>query len=144
MRTRGAFGRALLQESFALILAFVLIPIVVYVITYLPWLHHFGWDVSRLLETQVHIAKWHLFELKTVAVDPDTGALTPTHYGYSRPWTWLVMTRPVPIAWQDLGPSFRQLLAIGNPDRVLGEPVGAALPRLRPGGGSGTGSRGSC
>jgi dolichyl-phosphate-mannose--protein O-mannosyl transferase len=115
-RTRGgAFGRALLQESFALLLAFVLIPIVVYAITYLPWLHHFGWDVSRLLESQVHIAKWHLFELKTVAVDADTGALTPTHYGYSRPWTWLVMTRPVPITWQDLGPSFRQLLAVGNP-----------------------------
>jgi len=115
-RTHGAaFGRALLQESFALILAFVLIPIVVYALAYLPWLHHFDWDVGRLLSTQVHIAKWHLFELKTVAVDPDTGALTPTHYAYSRPWTWLVMTRPVPITWQDLGPSFRQLLAIGNP-----------------------------
>ena len=115
-RTRsGAFGRALLQESFALLVAFVLIPIVVYAVVYLPWLHHFDWDVGRLLRTQVHIATWHLFELKTMAVDPATGALTPTHYGYSRPWTWLVMTRPVPITWQDLGPSFRQLLAIGNP-----------------------------
>jgi dolichyl-phosphate-mannose-protein mannosyltransferase len=115
-RTRaGAFGRALLQESFALVLAFVLIPIAVYALVYLPWLHHFGWDVSRLLETQVRAAKWHLFELKTVEVDPNTGALTPTHYAYSRPWTWLVMTRPVPITWQDLGPSIRQLLAIGNP-----------------------------
>src|SRR5688572_21142614 len=36
----GAFRRALFQESFALVVAFVLIPVVVYVVTYLPWLHH--------------------------------------------------------------------------------------------------------
>jgi dolichyl-phosphate-mannose--protein O-mannosyl transferase len=114
--TRGrAFRRALFQESFALVLAFVAIPLLVYVVTYLPWLHHFDWKVSEFLDQQLRIAKYHLFVLKTVAVDPETGALTPTHYGYSRPWTWLVMTRPVPLTWQDFGPSIRDLLAIGNP-----------------------------
>lgn len=114
--TRGrAFWRALAQESFALVVAFVLIPIAVYVITYLPWLHHFDWRVSELIDQQIRIAKYHLFELRTLAEDPQTGTLTPTHYAYSRPWTWLVMTRPVPITWQDAGTSIRQLLAIGNP-----------------------------
>ena len=41
--------------------------------------------------------------------------MTPTHYGYSRPWTWLIMKRPLSITWEDLGPSIRQLTAIGNP-----------------------------
>jgi dolichyl-phosphate-mannose--protein O-mannosyl transferase len=114
--TRGrALGRAFAQESFALVVAFVAIPAIVYVVTYLPWLHHFDWRFSEFLDQQLRVAKYHLFELKTLAPDPDTGALTPTHYGYSRPWTWLVMTRPVPLTWQDFGPSIRQLLAIGNP-----------------------------
>jgi len=114
--TRGrAFGRALAQESFSLVVAFAVIPAIVYVATYLPWLHHFDWKFSEFLDQQLRVAKYHLFELKTLAPDPDTGALTPTHYGYSRPWTWLVMTRPVPLTWQDIGPSVRQLLAIGNP-----------------------------
>ena len=112
---RRAFGRALVQESFALMIAFVLIPVVVYTVTYLPWLHHFGWDIKDFWDTQARIARYHLFELRTLAPDPDTGALTPTHYGYSRPWTWLIMKRPVPLTWQDLGPSIRQLTAIGNP-----------------------------
>jgi dolichyl-phosphate-mannose-protein mannosyltransferase len=114
--TRGrALGRALAQETFGLVVAFIAIPMILYVVTYLPWLHHFDWKLSEFLDQQLRVAKYHLFELKTVAPDPDTGALTPTHYGYSRPWTWLVMTRPVPLTWQDLGPSIRQLLAIGNP-----------------------------
>jgi dolichyl-phosphate-mannose-protein mannosyltransferase len=114
--TRGrALGRAVTQESLALIVAFLLIPAIVYVVAYLPWLHHFDWKMSRFLDQQLRVAKYHLFELKTLARDPDTGALTPTHYGYSRPWTWLWMKRPLPLTWQDLGPSIRQLLAIGNP-----------------------------
>jgi dolichyl-phosphate-mannose-protein mannosyltransferase len=110
-----AFGRALAQESFAIVVAFVLLPIVVYVAAYLPWLHHFAWNVGDLVDQQLRVARYHLFELRTLALDPETGAMTPTHYGYSRPWTWLVMVRPVPITWQDLGPSIRQLIAIGNP-----------------------------
>jgi dolichyl-phosphate-mannose-protein mannosyltransferase len=110
-----AFARAIAQESFSLVLAFVLIPAIVYVAAYLPWLHHFGWDVPRFLDQQLRIARYHLFVLKTVAVDPATGALTPTHYGYSRPWTWLWMKRPLPLTWQDYGSGIRDLLAVGNP-----------------------------
>jgi dolichyl-phosphate-mannose-protein mannosyltransferase len=114
--TRGrAFARAIAQESFTLVLAFVLIPAIVYVVTYLPWLHHFDWDVSRFLDQQLRIARYHLFVLKTNAIDPATGALTPTHYGYSRPWTWLWMKRPLPLTWQDYGSGIRDLLAVGNP-----------------------------
>jgi dolichyl-phosphate-mannose-protein mannosyltransferase len=111
----GAFARAFAQESFALVLAFALIPMVVYLVVYLPWLHHFDWNVSAFFDQQLRIAKYHLFVLKTEAIDPATGTLTPTHYGYSRPWTWLWMKRPLPLSWQDDGPRIRDLLAIGNP-----------------------------
>jgi dolichyl-phosphate-mannose-protein mannosyltransferase len=110
-----AFWRAVAQEGFALVVAFVVLPVIVYVVAYLPWLHHFHWQLGELVDQQIRIAKYHLIELRTLAEDPSTGSLTPTHYAYSRPWTWLVMTRPVPITWQDVGPSIRQLLAIGNP-----------------------------
>jgi dolichyl-phosphate-mannose-protein mannosyltransferase len=114
--SRGrALARAIAQESFALVLAFVLIPAVVYLIAYLPWLHHFGWDVHRFLDQQLRIARYHLFVLKTEALDPATGVMTPTHYGYSRPWTWLWMKRPLPLTWQDYGSGIRDLLAVGNP-----------------------------
>ena len=67
---RGAFARALAQESFALVLAFVLIPTVVYLVAYLPWLHHFDWNVSAIFDQQLRIAEYHLFVLKTEAIGP--------------------------------------------------------------------------
>jgi dolichyl-phosphate-mannose-protein mannosyltransferase len=111
----GAFARALFQESFALVVAFVLIPFVVYAAAYLPWLHHFDWKVGDLIDQQIRVARYHLFVLKETALDTDTGAMTPTHYGYSPPWDWLIMKRPLSLTWEDAGPSIRQLTAIGNP-----------------------------
>jgi dolichyl-phosphate-mannose-protein mannosyltransferase len=113
--TSRAIWRTLVRESFSIAVAFALIPLTVYLVTYLPWLHHFGWDLRDFLDTQARIATYHLSELRTLAPDPDTGALTPTHYGYSRPWTWLIMKRPLPLTWEDIGPSIRSLTAIGNP-----------------------------
>jgi dolichyl-phosphate-mannose-protein mannosyltransferase len=113
--SRGrAFSAALARESFGLLVAFLVLPLLVYVAIYLPWLHHFGWDVRRLIDTELSAAKFHL-NLRALALDPDTGSMTPTHYAYSRPWTWLVMTRPVLISSMDAGTAGREILAIGNP-----------------------------
>src|SRR5947207_3530255 len=38
----SAIGRAIARESFGIVLAFVLVPIAVYMIVWLPWLNHFG------------------------------------------------------------------------------------------------------
>jgi dolichyl-phosphate-mannose-protein mannosyltransferase len=113
--SRGAaFASALSRESFGLLLAFLMLPLVVYVVAYLPWLNHFGWDVGRLIDTQVGAAEFHL-NLRATALDPDTGEMTPTHYAYSRPWTWFLMTRPIRIASTDVGAAGRGIVAIGNP-----------------------------
>lgn len=110
-----AFARTLGRESFGLVVAFVVLPLAVYGVIYLPWLNHFDWDLHRFFETQLGAAKFHLFDLRTFALDPDTGKMTPTHYAYSRPWTWLVMTRPIRITSLDVGAATRRILAIGNP-----------------------------
>ena len=111
---RRAFGAAVSRESFGLLLAFLLLPFVVYVAAYLPWLHHFGWDVDRLIDTELSAARFHL-NLRAVALDPDTGEMTPTHYAYSRAWAWLLMTKPILISSLDVGTARREILAIGNP-----------------------------
>jgi dolichyl-phosphate-mannose-protein mannosyltransferase len=110
----SAFASALGREGFGLMLAFLVLPLAVYVASYLPWLNHFGWDIGRLIDTQLGAAKFHL-NLRSLALDPDTGTMTPTHYAYSRPWTWFVMTRPIRIATNDVGAAGREILAIGNP-----------------------------
>jgi dolichyl-phosphate-mannose-protein mannosyltransferase len=111
---RAALAAALSREGFGLLLAFMVLPMAVYVAAFLPWLNHFGWDVGRLIDTQVGAAKFHL-DLRSAALDPDTGLMTPTHSAYSRPWTWLLMTRPVQIASTDVGAAGRGIVAIGNP-----------------------------
>ena len=109
-----AFARTLGRESFGLVVAFLVLPIVVYTAIYLPWLNHFGWDVHRLIDTQLSAARFHL-DLREFARDPSSGEMTPTHYAYSRPWEWLVMTKPVVIATLDVGDASRRIVAIGNP-----------------------------
>ena len=109
-----AFGSAVSRESFGILVAFLVVPLVVYVAIYLPWLHHFDWDVGRLIDTETSAARFHL-NLRAVALDPKTGEMTPTHYAYSRPWAWLVMTRPVLVTSEAVGPAIREILAIGNP-----------------------------
>jgi dolichyl-phosphate-mannose-protein mannosyltransferase len=120
-RTRGgvgrgrAFGRSLRLECFGLFVAFLVVPLLVYMVAYVPWLHHFGWDLEHFARMQVRAATFHLVDLRTTALDPSTGEMTPTHYAYSRPWTWLVMIRPVRVTWTDVGETSRQILAVGNP-----------------------------
>ena len=122
-----AFWRALGQEGFALVVAFVLLPAIVYVVAYLPWLHHFHWQVGELIDQQIRIAKYHLFELRTLAEDPQTGSLTPTHYAYST--VELARddeTRPDHVAGhRSVDPATHR---DRQPDRVLGERLG--LPYL--------------
>ena len=110
----AAFGRALVQESFGLMLAFVIVPVGIYFLVYLPWFHHFGWSFKAWWENQSAMWQYHK-NLKATALDPTTHEYTPTHPYYSRAWTWLFMLRPVNYFSRDLGPKISQILAIGNP-----------------------------
>ena len=109
-----AFARAVRQESFGLIIAFLVLPVGVYFLVYLPWFHHFGWSLKAWWENQTAMFAYH-HGLKATAFDTATHTYTPTHPYYSRPWTWLFMLRPVNFYSKDLGPQIAQILAIGNP-----------------------------
>ncbi len=109
-----AAGRTTLRESFGLVVSFAVVPLVIYGLVYVPWLHHFDWDVRKLADTHASALRFHS-ELKEFEEDPATGQLTPTHYGYSRAWGWLPMLRPVRVTWVDRGDERREIVAIGNP-----------------------------
>jgi dolichyl-phosphate-mannose--protein O-mannosyl transferase len=108
-----AFARTAGMETLGLVLAFVLVPAGVYMLTWLPWFHHFGWSLPAWWEDQR--AMWdyqrHLTEF---AYDSKTKTFTPTHSSYSDAWTWILMKRPVNFYVQDLGADVRQILTIGN------------------------------
>jgi dolichyl-phosphate-mannose--protein O-mannosyl transferase len=114
--TRGrAFGRAFARETFGIVLAFAIVPAAVYMATWLPWFHHFGWSLKGWWHDQQAMWDYHK-SLKATAYDSKTHSYTPTHDDYSRPWTWLFMLRPVnmyePVS---TGGRVQQILAIGNP-----------------------------
>jgi dolichyl-phosphate-mannose--protein O-mannosyl transferase len=109
-----AFRRTVMQESLGLLVAFVMVPIAVYFLVYLPWFHHFGWSIKAWWDNQSRMLAYHR-SLKATALDPSTGQYTPTHPYYSRPWTWLLMLRPVDFYSRNFGSNITQILAIGNP-----------------------------
>ncbi len=111
-----AFGRTIAVETFGLVLAFAIVPVAVYMVTWLPWFNHFGWSLKAWWENQ-HGVMWRLppATCTEFALDSTTDTYTPTHPYYSKAWTWIPMLRPVNFYVRDLGPDIRQILAIGNP-----------------------------
>ena len=119
-RTRGdvsrwrAFGRTIAVETFGMALAFAIVPVAVYVVTWLPWFNHFGWSLKAWWENQTASWDYHR-HLTEFALDSKTDTYTPTHPYYSKAWEWIPMLRPVSFYVRDLGPDIRQILSIGNP-----------------------------
>ena len=110
-----AFGRAFARESFGITLAFLVVPVIVYLAVYIPWFNHFGWSLKDWWANQQ--AMWHyLANLKATALDAATKTYTPTHPYYSPAWTWLIMRRPVSYWTKDgLNGAIANIVAIGNP-----------------------------
>jgi dolichyl-phosphate-mannose-protein mannosyltransferase len=114
VRLRAAFGRAFTRETLGIAIAFVALPIAVYLIAYAPWFHHFGWSPSDWWENQTAMFRYHR-GLTATALDAATGTYTPTHPYYSEAWTWLPMLRPVNLYSPSADGSISQIVAIGNP-----------------------------
>lgn len=108
-----AFARTVAMETFGMVLAFLLLPALVYAASWLPWLNHFNWDVAALVENHRDMWRWHR-DLTAVAFDSGTDSFTPTHRYYSDAWTWIVVRRPVNFYIRDLGSDIRQILTVGN------------------------------
>ena len=108
-----AFVGALALESFGVVVAFALVPLAVYALTWIPWFVHYDPSVSAWIDQ--HRDMWAI----TGTCEPPRSTRTPTRTRrrvyYSKAWTWIPMLRPVSYFVEDLGPDIRQILAIGNP-----------------------------
>jgi dolichyl-phosphate-mannose-protein mannosyltransferase len=111
----AAFGRAVTRETLGIVIAFLFVPIVVYMVTWLPWLHHFGWSFDRWWEDFTATIRFQRNGIQWTALDPKTGVFTPTHPYYARAWKWILDVRPTSFFVKDVGPDIEQVLAIGNP-----------------------------
>jgi dolichyl-phosphate-mannose-protein mannosyltransferase len=115
-RTLGAaLGRAITRETLGIVIAFVLVPIVVYMASWLPWFHHFGWSWDRWWENMTASFDFHRHGIQWTSIDPKTGVATPTHPYYAKAWKWIIDARPTSFYVKDVGPDIEQVLAIGNP-----------------------------
>ena len=95
-------------------LAFLIVPAAVYLATYLPWFHHFGWSLGAWWDNQQQIWDYHK-TLQWFHTDPKTGDVTPTHPWLSHAWWWLPMQRPVLFFARYPTDGTRWITALGNP-----------------------------
>lgn len=101
---------AIPAEGFGLVLAFLVVPSVVYVASYAGWFAHFGLDVAGWAQLQGAIFDYHR-NLKTI--DQATGK--PVHAYLAQAWKWILLWRPV-YYYADFGDGVRQVIyANGNP-----------------------------
>jgi dolichyl-phosphate-mannose-protein mannosyltransferase len=110
-----ALGRAITRETLGIVIAFVFVPVAVYMATWIPWFHHFGWSWGRWMDNLTASFDFHRHGIQWTALDPKTGVSTPTHPYYARAWKWIIDARPTSFYVKDVGPDIEQVLAIGNP-----------------------------
>jgi dolichyl-phosphate-mannose-protein mannosyltransferase len=97
---------ALRDESFGIFWFLIVLPVAVYMGSYINWFWHHGFNLAEWWDTQRRMASFSL-------------GLRSGHPYSSRPWTWLAMERPVAYYYRCIGvaatcrPS--EILAIGNP-----------------------------
>ena len=97
-------------EGFGHVLAFLVVPAVVYVGSYAEWFMHFGWNLVEWGRLQGAIASYHE-HLRTI--DPQTGE--PVHAYLSDAWQWLLLWRPT-FYYGTYGADVRRVIyANGNP-----------------------------
>ncbi len=113
-RRRGAglrrpTWRAVQEESFGIVLSFLVVPALVYVASYAGWFVRFGLHPGEWLRMQTDIATFHL-NLKTV---DESGK--PIHPYMSQAWTWILDWRPI-LYFAEYDDGVRRVVyALGNP-----------------------------
>jgi len=98
-------GRSYIREVINLfpkmLLAFVLIPLFVYLATYIPFFY-FGHSIGDFFILQSSMFGYH-------------EGVTETHPYQSEWWTWPILLRPVYMYFEDLGGKYAHIYAVGNP-----------------------------
>ena len=123
----GMSGRAAVRDAAGRLTALAVIPFVVYLATWSGWLftstgYDRQWAAQHGDHTPVISALVSLFEYHKAMLAFNTG-LTTHHPYESKPWTWLVLSRPVSFFWcPDSGThpvcsagKAQEVLALGTP-----------------------------
>jgi dolichyl-phosphate-mannose-protein mannosyltransferase len=101
--------RAVREEGLGLVLAFLVIPLVVYAAAWMPWLQDRGFSLTEWLRHHGDMASYHL-NLSTIGDDGK-----PIHPYMSRAWTWFFLRRPVAYFWHGTDRTGAEILGIGHP-----------------------------
>jgi dolichyl-phosphate-mannose--protein O-mannosyl transferase len=89
------------RELTLTVLAFLVLPAGVYVLSYVPWLRQ-GHELKELLPLQKAIWRYH-------------ADLRATHPYFSRWYTWPLLYRPTWYYFKQTGETIRGIVALGNP-----------------------------
>jgi dolichyl-phosphate-mannose--protein O-mannosyl transferase len=103
--TLSALGRGLP----GLALALAVVPFLVYLATWIPWLADRGFNLMELVTHHGDMAIFHW------NLDTETASGAPVHPYMSRAWTWFLLVRPVSYYWQGDPDCCREILGMGNP-----------------------------
>lgn len=98
------------REGFPLLLAFVLVPIAIYLAAYARFWGQHGFDWIAWGDLQAAMADFHL-GLSRIK-EAKGGATELTHPYSSTPWTWPFLARPVNFYFEGPG---SHVLGLGNP-----------------------------
>ncbi len=101
--------RAVREEWLGLVLAFLVVPFVVYATTWIPWLQDRGFSLVEWFRHQGFMADYH-FNLSTIGEDGK-----PIHPYMSEAWTWFLLLRPVAYFWHGTDRTGAEILGVGHP-----------------------------
>ncbi|MEX2274597.1 MAG: phospholipid carrier-dependent glycosyltransferase [Actinomycetota bacterium] len=101
--------RAVVEESFGIVLAFVLLPLLVYWASYIGYFLDFGWSPAEWLRLQGRMFSF------SRELDPLNGKGEPIHPYLSAAWQWILDARPIAYFVENRGEIRREILAVGNP-----------------------------
>jgi len=96
-----SYIQALLNIFPRMVLAFALIPLFVYLATYIPFFY-FGHTIADFINLQSSMFGYH-------------GGVTETHPYQSEWWKWPLLLKPVFMHFEDLGGKYSYIYALGNP-----------------------------
>ena len=97
------------REGPILILGLLVMPLLAYSVTWIPWLADRGFDLVEWVTHHGDMAGYHL-RLDTVGDDG-----RPIHPYMSAAWTWFLLLRPVAYFWRGDPSCCAEILGIGSP-----------------------------